>query len=426
MTSTNTTDPAVQLCGQEHSPSRRREGRKANSCQATSVSTVFFEVRHPRLHLRLLFHVLVSTHTILIEGHRQRNHISMDPCSTGSQFTKWTSEPKKKYVLSDLDLERTCPLDNSRIYAAPKHDLGQLDLLPLEILQATLVQVDLRTLTGLRRVNRRARQVISSIPDYRNIVNHSPTTLRACLSIETAKFTTPEGLWNILTTATCSCGRLGSYISLLTFQRLCFRCVLSQGARPISPAGAVRTCGITRAVADSLPCMHSLPGHYSEKERRYRKRERLVDTTVAWQAGITKHGSEQAMKSYVLHKTAQAHARYLRQWEEAQADKKHKRVRRPKPLLPDPWGTGPSEVKRFMAIVEAPWINKADMSVHWGRVCLGCQVIWKDERNEEIDPLRVHNVGSFEQHLKKAGPIVENREGGLRHVKPKAVAEDGG
>ena len=59
-----------------------------------------------------------------------------------------------------------------------------------------LVESDLRTLTDLRRVNRRAMEVVDTLPEYRSILQNSPVLLRASLSIEMgdARHATPADL----------------------------------------------------------------------------------------------------------------------------------------------------------------------------------------------------------------------------------------
>lgn len=72
----------------------------------------------------------------------------------------------KDCTLDDQDLEQSCPLDNGKHQSRLKHDLGDLDALPVEITGNILIQIDLRTLTDFRRVNNRAMQVVDSILEY--------------------------------------------------------------------------------------------------------------------------------------------------------------------------------------------------------------------------------------------------------------------
>jgi hypothetical protein len=72
----------------------------------------------------------------------------------------------KDFTLDDNDLIRTCPLDYHKHRLDPKHDLGTLDTLPLELLGLILVQIDLRSLADFRRINNQAMQVVDSVLEY--------------------------------------------------------------------------------------------------------------------------------------------------------------------------------------------------------------------------------------------------------------------
>lgn len=88
-------------------------------------------------------------------------------------------------------IKHICPLDNGK-HCTPTTTtddkaLGILEKLPLELLNMIFMSLDIRSLTDFRRVNRRAMQAIDAIPEYAKIVTHAPFSLRASLSIETAK-----------------------------------------------------------------------------------------------------------------------------------------------------------------------------------------------------------------------------------------------
>jgi hypothetical protein len=59
----------------------------------------------------------------------------------------------------------------------------QLDQLPAELLIQVLLYIDIPSLTVFRRVNRRAMQLVDSVPQYAAIINYCPNTIRAILSI---------------------------------------------------------------------------------------------------------------------------------------------------------------------------------------------------------------------------------------------------
>ncbi len=67
-------------------------------------------------------------------------------------------------MLEPEDLERRCPLDNSR-HDGPQisSSLGRLGALPIELLHTILLDLDLQSLTLLRCVNRRIRLTIDTL-----------------------------------------------------------------------------------------------------------------------------------------------------------------------------------------------------------------------------------------------------------------------
>ena len=84
--------------------------------------------------------------------------------------------------ISLLNLRERCPLDNSRHLVQPESlSLGFFDLLPSEIFFKVLADLDLVSLTTLRRVNRLAMSIVDQAPDYAYIVANYPDVLRAVL-----------------------------------------------------------------------------------------------------------------------------------------------------------------------------------------------------------------------------------------------------
>lgn len=125
------------------------------------------------------------------------------------------------FTLDDNDLALRCPLDNGHFPKTPQHDLDLLDRLPLDLLQPLLTQLDLCTLTDLRRINQRGRDVVDSIPEYRIIITHAPDALRALLSVKAARYVTCESLYVKLCMSQCEhYEKFGGYLYLLTCKHL--------------------------------------------------------------------------------------------------------------------------------------------------------------------------------------------------------------
>lgn len=88
-------------------------------------------------------------------------------------FTTYTKQNICDNTLDDAQLVARCPLDNGRcsVASTPAHySAGKLDQLPAELLIQALLYTDVPSLTCFRRVNRRAMQLVDSVPQYAAII----------------------------------------------------------------------------------------------------------------------------------------------------------------------------------------------------------------------------------------------------------------
>lgn len=147
----------------------------------------------------------------------------------------------------------------------PTTNAGVLDRLPLEIVHEILFELDLRTLVVLRRVNRRGRELVGSLPQWNAISKHARNALRGILALETGGWITCRHLYEKLCTSACEyCGDFGGYLYLITCRRVCFLC-LSEDERYFPPS-LTRACskfGLKPATIKTLPRIKVLPGTYS-------------------------------------------------------------------------------------------------------------------------------------------------------------------
>lgn len=65
-----------------------------------------------------------------------------------------------------------------------RYSAGKLGQLPAELLIQILQQIDIPSLTRFRRVNRRAMELVNSLPYYNVLVKHCPHIARAILSVQ--------------------------------------------------------------------------------------------------------------------------------------------------------------------------------------------------------------------------------------------------
>ena len=103
----------------------------------------------------------------------------------------YTKQNIRDNTLGNAQLVARCPLDNGRYTDAstPAHySAGKLDQLPAELLIQVLLYTDVPSLTRFRRVNRRAMQLVDSVPQYATIIKHCPDIIRAIVSIQADAF----------------------------------------------------------------------------------------------------------------------------------------------------------------------------------------------------------------------------------------------
>ena len=158
-------------------------------------------------------------------------------------------------------------------------DLGALDLLPLELLQEILSYLDLRSLANFRHANRRATEVVESIPRYKATMTHAGYVIPCILGIETGPWITLGTLYDQICTAKCEkCGDFGGYLYILTCTRVCFYCFTEDKKYlPLLFNDAIRSFGIDRRIIQTLPHMKSIPGEYSTLMKKRERPTKLVD-----------------------------------------------------------------------------------------------------------------------------------------------------
>lgn len=301
------------------------------------------------------------------------------------------------------DIDNSYRLNNQFEFSTTRYGLGALDRLPLEIIHLALIRLDIQSLTDFRHVNKRARLITDSIPQYKLILTHAPTSIRGSLNIKSARFFSCLDLYEKLSTAECdSCGDFGGYLYLVTCRRVCFLCFTENvDYLPISRKDAMRKFGLGSEHLASLPCMKSFPGRYSSRGIKCRQRETLFDYSAVRQTGITIHGTISSMEEYALEMTSNRR--------EAHATLSLRRTNgtnlRP-PRSEDSFDGRCSNPKRFMGIIRAPFLSVQTAFPDLGFHCVACKA------HHYCRPLhwrRRYTVDSFQDHIQECGEIIEGK-----------------
>ncbi|KAF7560130.1 hypothetical protein G7046_g4020 [Stylonectria norvegica] len=307
----------------------------------------------------------------------------------------YTKQPIRDNTLDNAQLSTRCPLDNglhTDASSPARYSVGRLDQLPAELLVLVLLYTDVPSLTRFRRVNRRAMELVDSVPEYAAIIKHCPDIIRAILSIHADAFNC-HVLYATLNTTRCStCQHFGDHLYLIDCRRVCYYCftqrldyfplTIGRASRFFARKGTELRNAMTtrqRLIAANPPSVLSLPGRYctawvSEGGNLARKRFQLFDRRAVIQdpaaSGFPK-----------LDKTTR-------------------------------------EPLRFMTIITAPYLFDFGMRVDWGYFCLGCKE--ESSRQEDMDFRIKYTKEEVVEHFEKYGPVEETPRipGRFKHAPP--------
>lgn len=156
--------------------------------------------------------------------------------------------------------------------------LGPLDGLPLELLHDVLLRLDMRSLFNFRQINLRSRQAVDSLRQYQMVVSYGLNLLCALLRTQLAATVSLTDFYCALCTKACTfCGEFAGFISLLTWNRCCFKCLQEAQETQVQTLGAVRKqFHLTKAESAQLRSIKALPGIYSMSETVHKSRVILV------------------------------------------------------------------------------------------------------------------------------------------------------
>jgi len=109
----------------------------------------------------------------------------------------------------------------------PTTSLGELDRLPLELINQICLHLDIASIVCFRQINVRARHVVNALHEYQIITTHALNPFCALLRTQSASRVRLIDFYNLLCTQTCSlCNmRYGYLVYLPTWIRCCSHCV---------------------------------------------------------------------------------------------------------------------------------------------------------------------------------------------------------
>ncbi|KAM7209778.1 hypothetical protein V8F06_014839, partial [Rhypophila decipiens] len=166
---------------------------------------------------------------------------------------------------------------------APQVGLGALGRLPLELLYEVLLCLDMRSIFKLRQTNLRSRQVVDSLRQYHLVVSHGLNLLCALLRTRLAIDVSLSDFFYALCTKACRfCGEFGGFISLLTWERSCFRCLQVAPETQVQTLSAARKqFHLSKVQLGQLRSFKTLPGRYTPEESTYKSHVTVVSAYQA-------------------------------------------------------------------------------------------------------------------------------------------------
>jgi hypothetical protein len=162
----------------------------------------------------------------------------------------------------------------------PKTSLGELDRLPLELINEICLHLDIRSILYLRQTNVRARHVVNALHEYQIITTHALNPFCALLRTGLAPRVTLSDFYRLLCTQICSfCNeQYGDLAYLPLWVRCCSPCLRRRDPRLcIATLVTVnRVLHLTKQSLAQLPALTPLPGTYTMDERPVSSRMTIV------------------------------------------------------------------------------------------------------------------------------------------------------
>ena len=274
------------------------------------------------------------------------------------------------HTLDDSNLEIRCPLDNMMGQRAsnsrPIPSIGKLDSLPLELATVILLGLDMQSLTVFRHVSSGTMHLVDSLREYAAVRQYCPIVLRAIVSLGATSYDCRQLYRSLCDIKCATCHRFGSYMYLITCERVCYYCFTEDVTYlPMTAAVATKVMGIPKKKLQHLPHVCSLPGRYTHSGQISRKRLLLYDRRAVLRLDEEVDGEVSETLGQVNDRTT-------------------------------------SEPLRHMAIISAPHFDLCNRTVDWGLYCLGCREKIEHEKNFRTKFTR----GGLVDHVTRFGEVV--------------------
>jgi hypothetical protein len=141
-------------------------------------------------------------------------------------------------------------------------NLGDISVLPLELLNMIISSFNIAILYAFKAVNRKAHYIANSHPQFQFINSLAQIVLHGLRKVKVEPSITLQDLFDSLCSINCcGCGNFGGYMYLLTSERICGRCLLrNPWFKPMREWKALEEFRLTPEELQSVPRIQTYPG----------------------------------------------------------------------------------------------------------------------------------------------------------------------
>lgn len=264
---------------------------------------------------------------------------------------------------------------------SPSSLLGNMDVLPLELLHAIFALLDFKTLSDISRTCSRGTAVVKSLPEYHDLMHYAPLTLTALGKTQLIRHHSSATVHAALLSSDCvSCHQYGAFLFLPTCQRCCYNCLHRNQSLWVTTLSVAKRCfDLSSAAVKTIPIMRSLPGKYWVGYNISRQRPiRLVCVGTAKRLAISEDVSEAQLRQ-VLETTRSARCLsdnrdyyMLRHLEAAPLSPPGSSF-----LMRGTESNVPNDMYCGMASMPFPFLA-ARKQIEYGFWCLGCELVQRE------------------------------------------------
>ncbi|KAG9242298.1 hypothetical protein BJ878DRAFT_482151 [Calycina marina] len=343
-------------------------------------------------------------------------------CCHGREHVSEAFDP----FINQWSLYGKCKMDNhlSRFRMAMEAPISdgwedsRLQSLPAECFQQCLSYLDLGSLMTMRRVSQFTRMTVSSIPEYREILENSPQILRACLVTRVANHIPFLRLHHALTNMECYyCTRadpaipsFGTHLSLFEGRRACLYCIRNSPAllpielKDLFPLYLQCKLSAIRPI-HALQPVATLPGTYGETSTK------VLNTNSVVQASVVSNGKPLSDKEMrILFGRVEVNGPEI--WHHPLAQEKDESDIKPRNFHDS------SSAKRvllmYQTAIAIPYLSSDKLTTDYGTMCGDCilHMQWEETRwtNEQRmrarqghSPYASDRIRAFINHVRRRG-----------------------